>query len=190
MFGIRSIRRVVPMGLVLAGLCLSSGCLSLDFALSDPRSSQVDPELIGVWREDAPDPDFLFVTAVSADGVPAGVMSLAQSNLSPGARHPTVVMAAHQFFVTDLNGVRYVNIADGDLSTQAGFEAWKGGVTLKRYAVINGFLHVWEGDDRLLAQLKKDGTVTDAASLTRYLASGGDAALFPDAHQITYARVG
>jgi hypothetical protein len=186
--------------------------------LSDPDKAKPDARLFGAWRPVKEGtkklhPTFFFIGKVEHGDAPPGIMKSAWVDFD---ENNIVRMDEGGYFFTTLIGDSgYANFFEKVVFDRTKFPKWdKRNVkdyVLYKYKIEGDKLTVWIMDAEAteaairkgqvkgtITEEKKRGsdtrkvlTVTDGESLSKFLANGGDKALFPDddEHRLALMRV-
>jgi hypothetical protein len=192
---------------------LLPSCVPSSPPLSDPDGAKADERLLGAWKYVDGGPTdslywFLFVGKSGHAHAPPGIMKAVKVDNDKDEQ--VTVRGPLYFFPTSLANTTYANVFDDKVLDRERFLRWdkrniKDCVLIK-YAVEKDRLTFWPMDTDAAeaavnkGQLKgvveekgplklKDVALTGGDELARFLSSGGDKLLFPDAHRAVFERV-
>lgn len=187
--------------------------------LSDPDKAKLDAHLVGAWKplkseEKKQHPDLLIIGKAEQRDAPPGIMKtvwieIDKKNLISADDDNTY------FFTTAIGDRGYAQCFDKVVFDRNKFPKWDQrnikGYTLVKYKADDNQLTIWlmdadateavirKGEVKGTVTVEKRGssnkkkviTVTDGKSLSKYLANGGDTALFPDndENKMVFSRI-
>jgi hypothetical protein len=192
--------------LAAAAVCLLlASCIDSKNPAGSPEKSQIDPELVGVWRSKSAGRHVGYYHLARAAGkLPAGVMRLVSItyNTNGALQRPGDLLA----FTAGADGGKYLNIAltEGNQTDQLANEGWKPELVqnyfVVKYRVSGNALSVWPMDRdakrRLIEAGKIKGKIernavyfTDTSERLAALLAGPEAAGLFAKEPVCYERV-